>query len=67
MSLENHIKRLTSEHRRLDEEIQHMENTGHFDDTMLNSMKKTRLHLKDEIARLQHLDPRHLPHKSDRH
>jgi hypothetical protein len=65
MSLENHIKRLTKEHRELDQQIQTMENTGKFDDEELHTMKKQRLHLKDEIERLRHLDPAHLPHKSD--
>lgn len=66
MALQNHIKRLIEEHRKLDEEIDHLENTGSFNDIVLSSMKKTRLHLKDEIVRLQQLDPAHLPHKGDR-
>lgn len=65
--LENHIKRLVKEHLDLDSEIVRMENTGSFDDEVLTSLKKQRLHLKDEISRLQTLDPAHLPHKSDRH
>jgi len=64
MSLENHINRLIKEHRELDIEIEHMENTGQFDDDVLMSKKRLRLHLKDEISRLQKLDPHHLPHKS---
>jgi uncharacterized protein YdcH (DUF465 family) len=65
MSLENHIKRLVAEHRKLDEQISTMENTGKFDDEELLTMKKHRLHLKDDIQRLRQLDPDHLPHKSD--
>jgi uncharacterized protein YdcH (DUF465 family) len=65
MSLENHIKRLVREHRELDGQIVTMENTGKFDDEELMAMKKQRLHLKDEIERLRHLDPDHLPHRSD--
>lgn len=67
MSLENHIKRFIKEHRALDEKIMTLENTGMFDDDELASMKKHRLHLKDEIVRLQTLDPDHLPHKGDKH
>ncbi len=65
MSLENHIKRLVKDHRDLDEQIDLMESTGGFDDSDLQYLKKKRLHLKDEIERLRHLDPAHLPHKSD--
>lgn len=65
MSLENHIKKLVHDHRLLDEEIVSMESSRSFDDADIVSKKKQRLHLKDEITRLQKLDPHHLPHKSD--
>jgi uncharacterized protein YdcH (DUF465 family) len=65
MSLDNHIKRLAKEHRELDSRIVLMENTGRFNDEELVQLKKQRLRLKDEIERLLHLDPDHLPHKSD--
>lgn len=53
MSMENHIKRLINDHRVLDEQINEMESSGHFDDEDLVLKKKQRLHLKDEITRLQ--------------
>lgn len=57
MSMQNHINRLIKEHRELDQTIEHMESTGHFDDDDLQSKKRQRLHLRDEIERLRHLDP----------
>lgn len=65
MSLENHIKRLTKDHRMLDQQIETMEHTGKFDDAELMTLKKQRLQLKDELERLRQLDPDHLPHRSD--
>ena len=54
MSMENHIKRLVNEHKALDELIDHMESSGSFDDETLVEKKRHRLHLKDEIFKLQH-------------
>lgn len=64
MSLENHIKRLVDEHKALDEQITHMETSGQFDDDDLVEKKRHRLHLKDEIYRLQHPE---LQHKDKKH
>jgi len=56
MSLENHIKRIVREHAELDREIDKMESSGNFDDGILVFKKKQRLHLRDEIQRLKHMD-----------
>jgi hypothetical protein len=53
MSIENHIKKLITEHRTLDDEITSMESSGSFDDHELVEKKKQRLLLKDEIIKLQ--------------
>lgn len=47
---ENRIKHLEESHRMLDKRIDEMEKTGHFDDLTLETLKKQRLHLKDEIV-----------------
>jgi uncharacterized protein YdcH (DUF465 family) len=38
----------------LDKKIDGMESTGVFEDANLENLKKQRLHLKDEIAKIQH-------------
>ena len=48
---ENRIKKLTKEHRTLDEEIKRLYNTTHSERTLKN-MKQRKLHLKDEITKL---------------
>lgn len=53
---ENHLKRLEEDHARIDKRIDGMESTGVFDDTTLEVLKKQRLHLRDEIAKLKHGD-----------
>ena len=52
MSLENHINRLITEHQALDDEIDRAERTGRYDDDALHQLKKKKLALKDEIAKL---------------
>jgi len=51
---ENHLHRLEEEHARINKRIDGMESTGVFDDTTMEVLKKQRLHLKDEIAKIKH-------------
>jgi hypothetical protein len=44
---------LRQEHRDLDEAIHAMELTGHADQLTLRRLKKQKLHLKDQIARIE--------------
>ena len=53
MSMDNHINKLRTEHQALDDEIDRMERTGHYDDDALHQLKKKKLALKDEIAKLK--------------
>jgi uncharacterized protein len=50
---ENHLQHLIKEHARLDKQIDQLEVTGVFEDTRLEQLKKQRLHVKDEIAKLK--------------
>jgi hypothetical protein len=52
MSMDNHINKLRAEHQALDDEIDRMERTGRYDDDALHQLKKKKLALKDEIAKL---------------
>lgn len=51
---QHHLERLLKEHRQLDKQIDQMEFSGVFEDTRLEQLKKMRLHVRDEIARLEH-------------
>jgi len=51
---ENRLKHLEQMHQELDKRIDGMESTGVFEDVTLEVLKKQRLHLKDEIAKIQH-------------
>jgi len=51
---ENHLKHLLEEHAKLDKKIDGLESTGVFEDANIEVLKKQRLHLKDEIAKIQH-------------
>lgn len=53
MSYEGRIKHLEEAHAILDKRIDHLEQTGIFEDVQLEELKKQRLLLKDEIAKLQ--------------
>ena len=53
--LVSHIKHLEEKHRSVDENINHMEATGHYNDDEIHALKKYRLSLKDEIASTQRL------------
>jgi uncharacterized protein YdcH (DUF465 family) len=50
---ENRLKHLEEEHARIDKRIDGMESTGVFEDVTMEVLKKQRLHLKDEIAKIQ--------------
>jgi len=56
---ENRIKHLEESHRVLDRQIDGLEKTGTFDDLNLQNLKKHRLQLKDEIAKLTRLQWEH--------
>ena len=50
--LERRLAELRSEHRQLDEQIVSMTESGPFDQLKVQRMKKRKLALKDQIARL---------------
>ena len=50
--LDAQISRLKKEHTRLDNEIDKMEKTGHFEDLKLTQLKKQRLAIRDQLAAL---------------
>lgn len=56
---ENRIAHLQEAHRVLDKRVDEMERNGHFTDENLSELKKKRLQLKDEIARLTRLQWEH--------
>ena len=47
------IKHLEEAHRALDKQVDTLERNGLFEDLKLDTLKKQRLHLKDEIAILK--------------
>jgi uncharacterized protein YdcH (DUF465 family) len=49
----NHLKHLEEKHQHLDKRIDVMERTGVYGDDNIHEMKKERLHLKDEIAKIK--------------
>ena len=51
--LEHRLKHLEQDHAHLDKRIDGMESTGVFEDNTLEVLKKQRLHLKDEIAKIK--------------
>jgi uncharacterized protein YdcH (DUF465 family) len=51
--LENRLKHLETDHAALDKRIDGMESTGVFEDATMEVLKKQRLHLKDEIVKIQ--------------
>jgi uncharacterized protein YdcH (DUF465 family) len=52
--LQHRLKHLEIDHAELDKRIDGMESTGVFEDATLEVLKKQRLHLKDEIVKIQH-------------
>jgi hypothetical protein len=56
MPLENHLVELERKHRALEREIQDALNHPSSDDTRLAELKRKKLQLKDQIARLKGSD-----------
>ena len=53
MSVENHIETLRSRHRDLDERVAMLESSPSADDIEITSLKKQKLHLKEQIEKLE--------------
>jgi hypothetical protein len=53
MSVESHLAELERRHRALDEEIQEALNHPGTDDLQITELKRRKLQVKDEIARLK--------------
>jgi hypothetical protein len=53
MSVESHLAELERRHRALDEEIQEAISHPGTDDLQIAELKRRKLHIKDEIARLK--------------
>ncbi len=51
--LKNGLSELKNEHRDLDEIIQHLIESGPFDQIKLQRLKKRKLQLKDQISRME--------------
>lgn len=60
---ENRIKHLKESHHVLDKRIDTMEKDGHFTDPELVRLKKERLKFKDEIAKMEALQAKHVDKK----
>lgn len=56
---ERRIAHLTQAHRSLDSQITNMETSGKFNDPRITEMKKKRLQIKDQIAKLKHAQLQH--------
>jgi uncharacterized protein YdcH (DUF465 family) len=52
--LQHRLKHLETDHAELDKRIDGMESTGVFEDATMEVLKKQRLHLRDEIVKIQH-------------
>jgi uncharacterized protein YdcH (DUF465 family) len=52
--LQHRLAHLEKDHAELDKRIDGIESTGVFEDATLEVLKKQRLHLKDEIVKIQH-------------
>ena len=50
---ENRIRHLEEMHASLDKQIRGLESTGRFDDTTMQTLKKQKLSLKDQISELK--------------
>ena len=61
MSYENRIAFLEDTHRMLNKKIDEMSKSGAFDDLEITEMKKKRLHLKEELVKLQEQHERKEP------
>ena len=51
--LQHRLQHLENDHAALDKKIDGLEKTGVFGDVTLEVLKKQRLHLKDEIAKIK--------------
>ena len=51
--LQHRLQYLQKDHAELNKRIDGMESTGVFEDATMEVLKKQRLHLKDEIAKIQ--------------
>ena len=51
--LQHRLQHLENDHAALNKKIDGMEKTGVFEDVTLEVLKKQRLHLKDEIAKIK--------------
>jgi uncharacterized protein YdcH (DUF465 family) len=51
--LQHRLKHLETDHAAINKRIDGMESTGIFEDVTLEVLKKQRLHLKDEIAKIK--------------
>jgi uncharacterized protein YdcH (DUF465 family) len=51
--LQHRLKHLETDHAEINRRIDGMESTGVFEDVTLEVLKKQRLHLKDEIAKIK--------------
>jgi uncharacterized protein YdcH (DUF465 family) len=52
--LQHRLTHLEKDHAELDKRIDGMESTGVFEDATMEVLKKQRLHLRDEIVKIQH-------------
>jgi hypothetical protein len=53
-SLKHHIKHLEESHAVLDKKVDDLEKNGLYEDLQLETIKKKRLILKDELTRCRH-------------
>lgn len=53
MSAENHIEALRNKHRDLDKQVAMLESSPSVDDLKITELKKKKLHIKEEIERLE--------------
>jgi uncharacterized protein YdcH (DUF465 family) len=51
--LQHRLKHLENDHAAMNKKIDGLEKTGVFEDVTLEVLKKQRLHLKDEIAKIK--------------
>ncbi len=54
MSIDSHLGELVRRHQAIEEAIMAEENHPAADDVKIHELKRKKLHLKDEIARLKH-------------
>jgi len=53
MTIAGRIKHLEKEHAEIDKKIDGMELTGRYTDDHMSKLKKQRLHIKEDLAKLQ--------------